>query len=149
MTHSLDRTVIASLIPHAGAMCLLDRVLHWDIDSIECLSLSYKKPTNPLRRPDGRLGSACGIELAAQAMALHGRLVEHDSARPTSHGYLASLREVRLHRRFLDNLDDRLRINVRRLMGDSRSATYYFELKCQNEHLLTGRATVVLAAEER
>lgn len=130
-------------------MCLLDRVWYWDNDSIECLSLSCNKPINPLRRPDGTLGTACGIELAAQAMALHGRLVERDSARPITHGYLASLREVRLRKRFLDNLGDGLTINVLRLMGDGRSATFYFELKCQHVDLLSGRATVVLDAGKR
>lgn len=124
-------------------MCLLDRVLHWDADSIDCLSHSCRKSTNPLRRPDGTLGAACGVELAAQAMALHGRLVKCDNAGPITHGYLASLREVRLRSQFLDNFEGELMINVRRLMGDGRSATYYFELWCQNMDLLTGRATVV------
>ena len=34
MIVSLDRTVIAGLIPHAGAMCLLDEVLAWDATTI-------------------------------------------------------------------------------------------------------------------
>jgi predicted hotdog family 3-hydroxylacyl-ACP dehydratase len=55
-------------------MCLLDDVLSWDASRIRCRSASHRTPDNPLRA-HGRLGAACGIEYAAQAMAVHGALV--------------------------------------------------------------------------
>ena len=55
-------------------MCLLDEVLSWDATRIRCRSNTHRTADNPLRA-HGRLGAACGIEYAAQAMAVHGALV--------------------------------------------------------------------------
>src|SRR2546430_15076222 len=70
----LDRQWIEQHIPHKGRMCLLDEVLSWDAARIRCRSATHRSPDNPLRL-HGRLGAACGIEYAAQAMAVHGALV--------------------------------------------------------------------------
>ena len=45
----LGRTQIERLVPHAGAMCLLDAVMAWDSSSIDCTSA---RPTaqHPLAR---------------------------------------------------------------------------------------------------
>ena len=98
----LGRDEILTLIPHGGAMCLLDEVLDWDAAAIHCLSHRYRAPDNPLRRADGTLGSACGIEIAAQAMAVHGRLTAPAEGTPVP-GYLVSLRDVRLASPRLDD----------------------------------------------
>ena len=65
---------IATLIPHTGAMVLLDRVEAWDTDGILCRARSHLDDDNPLRR-DGRLAACCGLEYALQAAALHGALI--------------------------------------------------------------------------
>ncbi len=70
----LDHAWIAAHIPHQGSMCLLDAVLHWDSQHLVCCATSHRHAGNPLRQFD-RLGAACGIEYAAQAMAVHGVLV--------------------------------------------------------------------------
>lgn len=70
----LDRNWIEQHIPHKGRMCLLDAVVSWDATRIRCRSASHRAPDHPLRA-HGRLGIACGIEYAAQAMAVHGALV--------------------------------------------------------------------------
>jgi predicted hotdog family 3-hydroxylacyl-ACP dehydratase len=54
-------------------MCLLDRVVHWDSQRIHCRASSHRSADNPLRSRD-QLSAACGIEYAAQAMAVHGAL---------------------------------------------------------------------------
>jgi len=61
-------------------MCLLERVSAWDTHQIRCEANSHRASDNPLRA-HGRLGAACGIEYAAQAMAMHGALLAE--ARPT------------------------------------------------------------------
>ena len=78
----MDRTQIATLIPHAGAMCLLDAVIAWDATTITCLASSHRTPTNPLAAR-GRLEVVCGVEYAAQAMAVHGALAG-GGRRPTA-----------------------------------------------------------------
>jgi predicted hotdog family 3-hydroxylacyl-ACP dehydratase len=55
-------------------MCLLDEVIGWDAERITCTSSSHRSVDNPLRAR-GRLGIACGIEYAAQAMAVHAALI--------------------------------------------------------------------------
>ncbi len=85
----IDRDRIMALIPHQGAMCLLDRVVGWSAERIECESSSHLSDCNPLRR-DGRLGIVCGAEFAFQAAALHGALLAGEV--PRRAGYVASLR---------------------------------------------------------
>lgn len=138
----MDRQQIASMIPHAGTMCLLDAVLSWNAVSVRCLSRQCRNADNPLRRADGCLGAVCGVEIAAQAMAVHGRLVAGGS-NPPVHGYLASVRDVRLRVSCLDDIASDLIIDAERLMGDAQGAAYQFALASAGIELVTGRATVL------
>lgn len=141
----IERSQIAQLIPHAGAMCLVDKVVSWDARSIRCLTARHRSSDNPLKRADGKIGAICAVEFAAQAMALHGRLVTDTSGAPTP-GFLASVRDVRLHGRFLDEVVDDIVIDAALLMGDGHSATYSFALNTAAGNLGSGRATVVFDA---
>lgn len=138
----ITREEIGTLIPHAGAMRLLDGVLAWDEISIRCLSTQHRAPDNPLRRGN-RLGALCAIEFAAQAMAVHGRLTGAVNERPRA-GYLASLREIVCDCDRLDDRPDDLIIEARRLMGDHGRAIYSFSVESGALKLVTGRATVLL-----
>ena len=91
----LDHAGIEALVPHRGAMCLLDRMVSWDESRIECLATGHRDPAHPLRSRSG-LMAGTAIEYAAQAAALHGGLVAQASGATASPGYLASAREVRL-----------------------------------------------------
>ena len=141
---SLDRAAIAALIPHAGAMCLLDRVERWDETRIRCASRSHLDEANPLRA-GGQLPAVCGIEYAAQAMAVHGGLTRGERERPRA-GYLASVRDVTCSRERLDDLDGELVVEAERMMGDGDRVIYGFRLWVGGTEVLTGRAAVVLEA---
>jgi predicted hotdog family 3-hydroxylacyl-ACP dehydratase len=138
----IARAEIARLIPHTGDMCLLDGVLSRDEAHISCITATHRWPGNPLRR-DGRLGILCGIEYAAQAMALHAALASEGSASPRR-GYLASLRNVCCHDDRLDLLPGPLIVDAERLLGDAGGMIYAFALRHENRQLLDGRAAVVL-----
>ena len=140
----IGREQIAAMIPHAGAMGLLDGVLHWDDSSIRCFSTKHRAPDNPLRRA-GRLAGVCGIEFAAQAMAVHGGLVGGAGRRPQA-GYLASVRDVKCRQPRLDLLEGDLIVMAARLMGDEQRAVYQFALDSLGVEVLSGRAAVVLGA---
>jgi predicted hotdog family 3-hydroxylacyl-ACP dehydratase len=159
----LDRAWIESRIPHHGPMCLLDEVIGWDTERITCISSSHRSADNPLRAR-GRLGIACGIEYAAQAMAVHGALVAAleagrsvagspapESPRPESAaiGFLAGVRGVQFHVSRLDDVEGDLICDAVRVAGDRGTALYEFELRSGATRLLRGRATVVLDATER
>lgn len=143
----MDRQQIASMIPHAGAMCLLDAVLSWDAVSVRCLSRRHRHADNPLCRADSRLGAVCGVEIAAQAMAVHGRLVAGGGS-PPAHGYLASVRDVRLRVQRLDDIAGDIIVDAERLMGDVHGATYQFVVASDGIELVSGRATVLFGATE-
>jgi predicted hotdog family 3-hydroxylacyl-ACP dehydratase len=165
----LDRTWIERNIPHHGRMCLLDEVMEWDAQHIRCRSGTHRLPDHPLRS-QGRLGIACGIEYAAQAMAVHGALAAGAPAhgviagaaresrpagkvgkRRSEVGFLAGLREVRLHVLWLDDIEADLICEALLIAGDHGSALYEFALwsEAQPQRLLSGRAAVVFDAHER
>jgi predicted hotdog family 3-hydroxylacyl-ACP dehydratase len=135
---------IRALIPHQGSMCLLDGVIAWDGDTIQCTASSHHAPDNPLRR-NGRLSAVCGIEYAAQAMALHGALTAQggQAQRP---GLLASVRDTRCHAASLDSAAGVLSVEARLLMSEGARVIYSFSLSCEGLLLVEGRAAVVLGA---
>lgn len=138
----VDKTTIAKMIPHAGAMCLLDGVLRWDAETIRCVSQSHRDAANPLRS-GGQLPALAGIEYAAQAMAVHGGLSGAVGGKPRA-GYLASLRDVVCRRERLDDLDGDLVVDAAQLMGDESRVIYQFTLRVGEIEVLSGRATVIL-----
>lgn len=135
-------------------MCLLDRVLEWDTARIRCAAVSHRAPDNPLRA-HGRLASACGIEYAAQAMAVHGALCAGagaegdiegtgDSAPVPRMGMLTSVRGVELNVPRLDDIAADLMVEALRMSGDDNTIVYGFTLQADARVLLSGRATVIL-----
>jgi predicted hotdog family 3-hydroxylacyl-ACP dehydratase len=153
----LDRQWIEQHIPHKGRMCLLDEVLSWDAVRIRCRSATHRSADNPLRL-HGRLGAACGIEYAAQAMAVHGALIAASAPLAStvatsvrgsigsSVGYLASVRNVSLHIERLDDLEADLIAAAERVTGDGRTVLYEFSVTSGRQLLLSGRASIVFDA---
>jgi predicted hotdog family 3-hydroxylacyl-ACP dehydratase len=156
----LDHQAIAARVPHAGAMCLLDRVVSWDDNHIECTadgSATTAVGPHPLAR-SGRLPATAAIEYAAQAMALHGRLVQESVLQesPTStdgqaarRGFLAGLRSVRLHCRWIADASAALTVRVERFAGDEVQVLYDFDVRSAATPIAQGRAVVVLDAGAR
>jgi predicted hotdog family 3-hydroxylacyl-ACP dehydratase len=145
----LDHAGIEALMPHRGAMCLLDRLLAWDENRIECVATGHRDPAHPLRTRSG-LMAATAIEYAAQAAALHGGLLAEASGAFAQPGYLASAREVRCSARRLDDLPaaevDELRIVAERQAGDASRLLYAFRIEHGGREVASGRLAVVLGA---
>jgi predicted hotdog family 3-hydroxylacyl-ACP dehydratase len=145
----LSHEQIAKLIPHSGTMCLLGTVQQFDETQITCTAQSHRDALNPLRSGD-QLSSACGVEYAAQAMAVHGALLsQQDPGAAPRPGMLASMRNVVLHQATLHEVMGDLTITATRLMGDGNNMVYEFIVSAAEKCLVTGRATVVLSAQER
>lgn len=141
---ALGKAEIAALIPHAGAMCLLDEVAQWNAATIRCIVRGHREAGHPMRAGD-ELPALCGIEYAAQAMAVHGRLSAALSQRPRA-GYLASVSDVVCRARRLDDLPGELVVEAERLAGDEARVLYRFALFCGANEILQGTAAVVLDA---
>jgi predicted hotdog family 3-hydroxylacyl-ACP dehydratase len=144
----LDAAGIAARVPHSGAMSLLAGVRQCDAEHIVCFSHSQADPANPLR-VGAMLPTLCGIEYAAQAMAVHGGLNALQGERPRA-GYLAALRDVRCARERLDGVPE-MTIEATRLMGEVASVIYLFKLLDAQAGtlLLSGRATVILDIDKK
>jgi predicted hotdog family 3-hydroxylacyl-ACP dehydratase len=137
---------IAKVIPHTGNMCLLDGVLECDAQRIRCVSSTHRDTNNPMRTGHELL-ALCGIEYAAQAMAVHGAWDAKFDRKPRA-GYLAALRDVSCHRMRLDDLGEDLIIQAEKMMGDEARVIYQFAIHAGSEKIMSGRATVVLDADK-
>jgi predicted hotdog family 3-hydroxylacyl-ACP dehydratase len=138
----LDHAWIAANIPHHGNMCLLDEVLTWDLQRICCRSSSHRALDNPLRA-HGRLGAACAIEYAAQAVAVHGALMRNPTASGGGFGMLTSARRVEFAVARLDDLASDLMVSAQRLHSDAVSALYSFALQDGTRLLAQGRLSLL------
>ncbi len=135
------RAAIARLIPHQGAMCLLEQVESCDAVVIACSTGTHRDPANPMHR-DGMLPAACGLEYALQAMALHGALTAGAAQGP---GFLAALAGVEMAVERIDDVADALKVRAEALAQESRGFIYRFEVVGGGRTLLSGRATILLA----
>jgi predicted hotdog family 3-hydroxylacyl-ACP dehydratase len=142
VTLALDRAAIAALLPHQGAMCLLDGVLEHDEAHIVCISSRHRDPAHPLAA-DGRLSPVVAIELAAQAMALHGALAGGGAA-GTMHGRLARVRDCVLECDRMDVLTAPLVVEAVRIAGGARALSYRFSVRAGRDGVASGTVLVAL-----
>jgi len=133
---------IRTLIPHSGSMCLLDSVTQWDDRSIVCVTNTHRDPANPLRRA-GRLSALHAFEYGAQAAAVHGGLRARSAGATAPPGYLAALRNARLHATRLDDIDGPLEIFASRLFGDSANTVYECRVSTGDIVIAEGRITIM------
>ena len=137
---------IRALIPHAGAMCLLEQVLQWDESTIRCLASSHRDAQHPLRR-DGALSALHLIEYCAQALALHRGLVAEAKGEAAPRGWLVSTRDFKLAVTRLDELPAPIAVNARELLYYEGGTQYEVSAEADGQLLGSGRISVVKAPE--
>ena len=133
------------LIPHRGAMSLLDSVVDWDDARIHLRAISHVDARNPLRS-DGRLRAVHLCEYGAQAMAVHGGLIAQREGKVAAPGLLVSLRGVELHVARIDDLPSALDVFADKLLDSGTSWQYAFRVEHEGDLLAAGRAAVIQAA---
>jgi len=138
----INKAEIRTLIPHSGLMCLLDQVTQWDDRSIVCITNTHRDSVNPLRR-SGQLSGLHAFEYGAQAAAVHGGLRARSVGTTAASGYLAALREGRLHVTQLDHVHLPLRICATRLFGDRANTVYEFFVSAATVLVAEGRIIIV------
>ena len=141
----INKAEIRTLIPHSGLMCLLDEITRWDDESITCVTNTHRDSANPLRR-DGRLSVVHAFEYGAQAAAVHGGLRARSVGATAPPGYLAALRDARLHVVFLDDITSPLQVCANRLFGDGANTVYECRVLANNALLANGRVTIIQRA---
>ena len=141
----LPKSDWSALIPHSGAMCLLDEVVAWDADSLHARTRSHARADNPLRS-DGRLRALHLAEYGAQAMAVHGGLRARAQGAAAAPGYLVSLRDVELAVERVDDVTDALDVHARRLLAGDGHWQYAFRVEHAGRVLAQGRAAVIASS---
>jgi len=138
----INKAEIRTLIPHSGLMCLLDQVTQWDDRSITCVANTHRDPANPLRR-GGHLSALHAFEYGAQAAAVHGGLHARSVGTTAPPGYLAALRDARLHVAYLDDIRSPLQVSANRLFGEGSNTVYECRVSAGNRLLANGRITIM------
>ena len=138
----LTRSQIESRVPHAGAMCLLDSVQHWDAETIVCQAAA---PTaaHPLARSQA-VPALAAIEYAAQAAAVHGSLL--DATDSPREGMLAKLSDVELCAATLDEAGGAITVRAEMLSRVANGCMYAFEVSDQRACVARGRLLVAFQA---
>jgi predicted hotdog family 3-hydroxylacyl-ACP dehydratase len=144
----IGKETLCRLIPHQGTMCLLDAVEQWDDTNIRCMTASHRDATNPLRQ-DKRLEAICGLEYAAQAMAVHVGILEQDKERRLIVGYLGAVKNLMLRASRLDDVKGDLTVQATRLVGEVNCFIYAFRVSVGRQEFLAGRASIFLKYLDR
>lgn len=140
----LARADIERRVPHAGRMCLLDGVLHWDRQHIVCQAAA-PGADHPLAR-DGRVSSVIAPEYAAQATAVHGALLDAQ-ARPRA-GVLAKLAQVELLQAEIPSDAGALQVRAELLSREASGCLYAFEVAAAGQPVAHGRLIVAFNGGE-
>jgi predicted hotdog family 3-hydroxylacyl-ACP dehydratase len=130
---------IRSLIPHAGPMVLLDRVISVDEDSL-CAEVSIRSNTL-FCGPDG-VGAWVGIEYMAQAIAAWAGYTAQLRGEPVKLGFLLGTRLYESSRPIFV-LGSVLRVHVQRLF-QNENGLGSFECFIDNEEGRVASATVTV-----
>jgi predicted hotdog family 3-hydroxylacyl-ACP dehydratase len=138
-------TRIAGLVPHAGSMCLLERIVRWDEESVTAATTTHRSSANPLA-VGGRLHAMQLCEYGAQAMAVHGGLAARARGETARPGLLVSLRDVALNCDFVEGLDGELIVEARRVHDSGAAWQYEFRVEHAGRTLAQGRAVVSVAS---
>jgi predicted hotdog family 3-hydroxylacyl-ACP dehydratase len=140
----LPREDWQQLLPHAGAMCLLERVLAWDEQGIQAQAGDPADAEHPLRGGAG-LHAVHLIEYGAQAMALHAALLARARGdAPSRSGLLVSLRDVTLAVELVS--EGRLDVQATCLYADPGGVQYAFSVRQAGLELAGGRLAAIHAA---
>lgn len=134
----VPRERLLDLVPHAGAMCLLDCVREYAAEEIVCETTSHRDPANPLRS-EGVLSALHLAEYAAQAMAAHGALQAGGVAQP---GMLAAMRQIHLHVESIHDIPGTLTIRARRNLARAEGSLYEFSVTGDGRLLCEGRIAI-------
>jgi predicted hotdog family 3-hydroxylacyl-ACP dehydratase len=138
----IEREQLCALIPHAGDMCLLDRVEHWGQTSISCSSNSHLLAYNPLLN-NNKLAAVHAVEYAAQSMAVHGGLLAREQGISVAQGFIAALRDIRLHVENLHDKPEPLQIHAEVMLRNTDAMIYSFEITSGALAIAEGRITVM------
>lgn len=138
------RAQIEQLVPHAGAMCLLDAVTDWDASHIACSSAA-PGTAHPLAR-EGGVPAVAACEYAAQAVAVHGALL--DGVQGARDGMLAKLTDVELSAAFFPVDAENVTVRAELLGRLATGCLYAFDVASAGQPVASGRLIVAFTTSD-
>lgn len=130
---------IRELVPHSGAMVLLDRVVEVDEESL-CAEVTIRAETM-FCGPDG-VGAWVGIEYMAQAIAAHAGRAARLRGDRVKIGFLLGTRRYECLRPAF-TVGSVLRVKVRReIQSDEGLAAFECSIDAENERIARATLTV-------
>lgn len=139
---TLTHSDIEALIPHSGGMCLLEQVLSYTDEDIICRTQTHLAVNNPLKI-DGKLSKMHLIEYGAQAIAVHGGLMDLSlTTGAPKLGYIAMVKAVKWG--CFDPLSEFLEVTATAIMADEMSKLYAFSITdAQLRQVCSARVMVI------
>ncbi len=134
---------VASLLPHAGPMLLLDRVLEHTADTTACAVDPGRSAL--LADADGGVPVWVGLEYMAQCVAAHGGLVSRARAESPRPGLLLGSRRVRFSTASFSP-ERELRVEARHHHGESGLVAFDCEIRdaAGGEPLVRARVNIYI-----
>ncbi len=111
---------IAELVPHAGKMLLLDRVIVYDEES---LTAELTVHEDGLFDQNGLIPAWIGIEYMAQAVAAHTGIIDKLAGKPVRMGLLLGTRRYECNTGAFKT-GSKLLVNVKRIVQDQGLAVF-------------------------
>lgn len=136
LQHGLDR------MPQKGPMQLLERIVSADDTEIDCIARPHHAHDYPLRI-DGILPTLALVELGAQAAAAHASLFGIGGNHA---GLLLALHGVEVSEDAEFDTAAQFHASASRLHFDENGARYAFEIKIDNQLILSGQAMLKMEA---
>jgi predicted hotdog family 3-hydroxylacyl-ACP dehydratase len=136
-------TDLAGLLPHAGAARMIERVVRWDREQLVAATARHRAADNPLRR-NGRLAAVHLAEFGAQAMAIHGGLLNREAGLEPKPALLVSVRDFHCTQDFIDELPGEIEITARVLLASAAGFQYSFEVRHAGGIIASGRVAAMV-----
>ena len=148
----IERAAIEAMIPHSGAMCLLDAVEEWDEQHILCRTESHRRDDNPFLL-EGQLDAVLLVEYGAQAAAIHASLLTEKGAeqgiREGQTAYIGAVKNLQLYEPAVAPDIKTLHIEAQCILNNANGAIYQIQCsakKSDGEHrpIISARVVLVL-----
>ncbi len=137
---------IEEVVPHRQDMCLLQRILRWDQDSIEA---ELVVPATGLFIEDGEMPAWIGIEYMAQAIAAWAGCRAREAGSVPQLGFLLGSRRYSSQRSGFPS-GSRLRVQARReLLGDNGLGLFACRILAGEEEWAVANVSVYEPADAK
>ncbi|HEY7217979.1 MAG TPA: hotdog family protein [Candidatus Binatia bacterium] len=137
---------IRSLVPHSGAMVLLDRVISADEDNL-CAEVTIRPGS--LFYSDGGVGAWVGLEYMAQAIGAYAGYRARLRGEPIKIGFLLGTRRYESRRPFFPN-GAVLQIRIKRaLESENGLASFDCHIAGDNGEIASASVTVFQPANDK